>query len=144
VDVKQADGPRIIVPVPLFVARTALAFAPNEATHIDVPELAEHADQARQIVEALMAAPDGVLVEVRDASEHVLIEKVGDEIEIDVDSGEETVSVSVPLTVAFDVLASYDGDRLETSKILAALASASRTNLVHVRTAEEEVKVWIW
>jgi len=46
--------------------------------------------------------------------------------------------------VAFDVLASYDGDRLETSKILAALASTSRTNLVHVRTAEEEVKVWIW
>ncbi len=144
VDVRPADGPRIIVPVPLFVARAALAFAPDEATHIEIPELDDYADVAEQIVDELLDATDGVLVEVHDGDEHVLIVKVGDEIEIDVDGDEEQVSVRLPLTVVADILESYDGERLETREVLEALSSISRTELVHVRTADEEVKVYIW
>jgi len=33
VDVKTSDGPRIVVPVPLFLARAALGFAPEEGRH---------------------------------------------------------------------------------------------------------------
>lgn len=144
VDVKQADGPRIIVPVPLFMARAALAFAPDEAKHVEVPELAEYSAIAERILEELHDAPDGVLVEVRDGGDHVLIEKVGGELEIDVDTPDEVVSVTVPFDVAIEILESCDGEVLETSRVLSALSSASRTNLVHVKTVEEEVKVWVW
>ena len=144
VDVKQADGPRIIVPVPLFVARAALTFAPEEAKHVSVPELAEYRDVAEKILRELRNAPDGVLVEVRGDGEHVLIEKVGDDLEVDVHGDEEEVSVTVPLTLVLDILDSYDGEELESSDVLAALSSVSRKDLVHVKTQEEEVRIWIW
>ncbi len=142
VDVKQADGPRIIVPVPLFVARAALAFAPPEAKHVSIPELAEYRDVAEQILSELLDAPDGILVEVRDDGEHMLIEKVGDRLEIDGD--DEEVSVTVPITLVLDILDSYDGEELSSASVLAALSSVSRTELVHVKTKDEEVCVWIW
>lgn len=144
VDVKQADGPRLIVPVPLFVARAALTFAPEEATHVELPELAEYSDLAERILEELRDAPDGILVEVSDDDEHVLIEKVGDDLEIDVDTRDEVVSVTVPFDMALEILESYDGEELETSRVLTALSSVPRRNLVHVRTEDEEVKVWVW
>ena len=93
--------------VPLVFARAALAFAPDEATHIEIPELNDYADVAEQIVDELLDATDGVLVEVHDGAEHVLNAKVG------------------------------DGERLETREVLEALSSISRTELVHVRTADE-------
>ena len=128
----------------LFVARAALAFAPDEATHIAIPELYDYVDVAEQIVDELLDAADGVLVEVHDGGEHVLIAKVGDQIEINVDGDEEQVTVRLPLTVIADILESYDGEKLETREVLEALSTLSRTKLVHVRTADEEVKVWIW
>lgn len=144
VDVKQADGPRIVVPVPLFLARTALAFAPDEARRVEIPELGEYHDVASRIIDELVDAPDGILVEVRDGDDDVLIEKVGDEIEIHVESDEETVAVRVPLTMVADVLDGFDGTHLETRDVLHALASANGSDLVHVKSAEEEVHVWIW
>jgi hypothetical protein len=144
VDVKTADGPRIFVPVPLFVAKTALGFAPQEAKHVEIPELAEYSELAAKLIDELRSAGDGILVEVDDRRDHVLIEKIGDELAIDVRSDEEEVSVRLPLSVAAEVLDAYDGKTLEVAHVLEALASVSRTDLVHVRTAEEEVKVWIW
>ncbi|GMR22987.1 MAG: hypothetical protein BMS9Abin37_1375 [Acidobacteriota bacterium] len=144
VDVRQSDGPRVIVPVPLFVARAALAFAPDEATHIKIPDLDDYADVAEQIIDELLDAPDGVLVEVHDGGEHVLITKVGDRIEIDVDGEEEEVSVRLPLTVVAEILESYSGEDLEIREVLEALSTLSRTELVHVRTEDEEVRISIW
>ena len=51
VDVKQKDGPRILIPVPLFVARAALGFAPDEAKWVEVPELTEYADFAGKVID---------------------------------------------------------------------------------------------
>lgn len=144
VDVKQSDGPRIVVPVPLFVARAALGFAPEEAKWVDVPELAEYSELAARVIEELRNAPDGVLIEVEDGNERVLIEKVGDEIAVEVEGDDEDVSVHLPLSVAAEVFDSHEGGRLEVGKMLDALASVSRSDLVHVRTRDEEVKVWIW
>ena len=144
VDVRQADGPRVIVPVPLFVARAALVFAPDEVAHVDVPELAEYLDVVEQIVDELLDAPDGVLVEVHDDEEHVLIAKVGDDIEIEVDGEEEEVSVRLPLIVVADILESYDGEEFEARDVREVLSTISRTEIVHVRTADEEVKIYVW
>ena len=144
VDVNQADGPHILVPVPLSLARAALAFAPDEAKHVEIPELAEYSDVAEQIIDELADAPDGVLVEVHDGNDHVRIAKVDDELEIEVETDDEDVSIRVPLDFVTDVLDSYDGEELDTRDVLSALSSVSRTDLVHVRTEDEEVRVWIW
>jgi hypothetical protein len=147
VDVKPDDGPRIIVPVPLMFARAAFAFAPDEAKHIEIPELAEfenYADLAEEIIDELIDAPDGVLVEVHDGDDHVVIAKAGDEIEVNVNGDNEEVSLRLPLPLVADILDSFDGEEIETGKILAALSSFSRKDLVHVRTEDEEVRIWLW
>jgi hypothetical protein len=144
VDVKQADGPRIIVPVPLVVARAALAFAPREATHVAVPELAEYSELGRKLVAELRNAPDGMLIEVEDRNDHVTIEKVGDELEVEVHDGDDDVSVRVPLAVAAEVFESYDGETLRVADVVDALSRVSSTKLVHVKSKDEEVRVWVW
>ena len=147
VDVKTSDGPRIVVPVPLFLAHAALGFAPDEATEVEIPELGEYSGIAGRLVAELRDCPDGILVEVDDGGDHVLIEKVGDEIAIEVSSDDEEVSVRVPLAVASEVLESYDGRRLRVAGVLDALSSSSSlsgTDLVHVRSDDEEVRIWVW
>jgi hypothetical protein len=147
VDVKTTDGPRIVVPVPLFLARAALGFAPEVAREVEVPELGEYSDIALRLVAELRDAGDGILVEVEDGHDHVLIEKIGDEIAIDVSSDEEEVSVRIPLEAAESILASATGGRLRVEGLLDALSSSGSlagTDLVHVKSDKEEVKVWVW
>ncbi len=147
VDVKPSDGPRIVVPVPLFLAHVALGFAPEEATEVEVPELGEYSDVAGRLIAELRDCSDGILVEVDDGGDHVLIEKVGDDLAIEVSSDHEEVSVRVPLAAASEVLESYDGRRLRVAGVLDALSSLSSlsgTDLVHVRSDDEEVRIWVW
>jgi hypothetical protein len=144
VDVKTAEGPRIIVPVPLVVARTAMAFAPEEARHVGAPELAEYSELASRVVDELEAIGDGVLVEVERPGEHVVIEKVGDELVIDAANGEQDVLVHLPLEALAEILESYDGRDVDVVRVMVALSSISNRDLVHVKTSDEEVKVWIW
>jgi hypothetical protein len=147
VDVKPADGPRIVIPVPLFLAHAALEFAPQEAIEVDVPELGEYSDIAGRLVAELRDCADGVLVEVDDGGDHVLIEKVGDEIAIEVTGRREEVSVRIPLAAASEILGSYEGGRLQVGGVIDALsssASLSGTDLVHVRSDDEEVRIWVW
>lgn len=147
VDVKPSDGPRIVLPVPLFLAHAALGFAPQEAREVEVPELGEHYEIARRLVAELSNAEDGILVEVDDRKEHVLIEKIGDEIAIEVESDDEQVSVRIPLAAVSEVLESYDGKTLRVEGVLDALSSSSSlsgTDLVHVKSDDEEVKIWVW
>jgi hypothetical protein len=135
------------VPVPLFLAHAALGFAPDEATEVEVPELGEYSDIAGRLVAELRDCPDGILVEVDDGGDHVLIEKVGDEIAIEVTSDREDVSVRIPLAAASEILESYDGRRLRVAGVLDALSSSSSlsgTDLVHVRSDDEEVRIWVW
>jgi hypothetical protein len=147
VDVKLADGPRIVVPVPLFLAHAALSFAPEEVTEVEVPELGEYSEIAGRLVAELRDCADAVLVEVDDRDDRVMIEKIGDEIAIEVSSDDEEVSVRIPLAAAAEVLESYDGGRLRVAGLLDALSSTSSlsgTDLVHVRSENEEVKIWVW
>jgi len=147
VDVKTSDGPRIVVPVPLFLAHAALGFAPDEAREVEVPELGEYSEIASRLVAELRDCDDAVLVEVDEGNDHVLIEKIGDEIAIEVTSDDEEVSVRIPLAAASEILASHDGGRLRVAGVLDALTSSSSlsgTDLVHIKSDDEEVKIWVW
>lgn len=145
VDVREGgpDGMHIIVPVPLALARLALTFAPAEAKYVQLPEIAEYLPYAERIVEELRNAPDGVLVSVEDRDETVLIEKVGDTLEVHVADGDTVVDVTVPLDTVLDVLRAYDGEGFDTRDLIRALGRA-HGNVVHVRDGDEEIKIWVW
>ncbi|MCH7826295.1 MAG: hypothetical protein IH849_15980 [Acidobacteria bacterium] len=148
VDVREGgpDGMHIIVPVPLSLVRLALNFAPAEAKYVQVPEIAEYAEYmpyAEHIIEVLREASDGVLVSVQERDQTVLVEKVGDTVEIHVNDGDEVVDVTVPLDAVLDILRAYDGEGFDTRDLIRAVGRA-HGNIVHVRNGDQEVKVYVW
>ncbi len=145
VDVREGgpDGMRIIVPVPLALARLALNFAPAEAKYVQVPEVGEYLPYAERIVAELRDAPDGVLVSVEELRQRVLVEKIGDTLAVHVEDGSELVDVQVPLDAVLQMVRSYDGEGFDTRDLIRALGRA-HGDIVHVRGANEEVKIWVW
>jgi hypothetical protein len=148
VDVREGgpDGNRIIVPVPLVFAQAALALAPMAAPveKMRIPhEAAEHMDLAREVIEALAAAPDGELVRVEERDEQVLITKEGRTLKVRVTGKRENVSVNVPLHLALEALPGADG-RIRTAALAGALGSVRFTDLVEVHDGKDHVRVWVW
>lgn len=145
VDVREGgpDGMRIIVPVPLALAKFGLNFAPPEAKYVQVPEIAEYLPYAERIVEELRKAPDGVLVSVQERDETVLVEKVGDNLEVHVRDGDEVVDVTVPFDSVLDIVRAYDGEGFDTRDLIRAVGRA-HGDLVHVKDGDEEIRVWVW
>lgn len=145
VDVREGgpDGMRLIIPVPLTIAQIALNFAPAEAKYIQVPEIAPYLPYAERVIEELRGARDGILVSVEERDETVLVRKVGDALEVQVDDHGEEVHATVPFDLVLDILRSYDGEGFDTRDLLRAVRSV-HGDLVHVRNGDEEVKIWIW
>jgi len=145
VDVKEGDGPRIVVPVPLFAVEVAASLVPEQRTRVSLPqEAARVLPAAARICRELREAPDGVLVEVEDRDETVLISKVEDDLQIKVRGPRETVDVTLPLDAVEEIIESFDGKTLQASDVLAALRRVSRTDLVRVEDGKDRVRVWIW
>ena len=97
---KRPGGTNINLAVPAALVPATLRFVPNH-------HLAEAAENLRpylpiidKAIPALEDCPDGVMVEVVDATDHVLIAKRGRSIVVDVTDTEDTVHVSVPLRAA--------------------------------------------
>jgi hypothetical protein len=97
---KQADGFNLNLIVPAALVPTGLHFMPKE-------RLREHGGNLRDVlpiidaaVPALEDCPDGVLVEVVDANDHVLVTKSGSSLVVDVNDPGDEVHVSVPLRAA--------------------------------------------
>jgi hypothetical protein len=86
--------------VPAALVPAALHFVPRhhfaDSSH-DMREALPIIDAA---IPALKDTPDGVLVEVRDPGEHVVVTKRGGSIVVDVNDPDETVHVSLPLIAA--------------------------------------------
>jgi len=148
VDVREGGpgGHRIVVPVPLVLAQAALAVAPIAAPDhaMRVPaEAREHMGLAREVVEALAAAPDGEFVRVEERDETVVIRKEGQALRVDVTGKREKVSVNVPLQLALQALPGEDG-RIRTAALAGALAGLRFTDLVDVQDGKDRVRVWVW
>ncbi len=148
VDVREGgpDGHRIVVPVPLVFAQAAVALAPMAAPDkaMRVPhEAAEHMGLAREVVEALAAAPDGEFVRVEERDEQVVVTKEGRTLKVRVTGKNESVSVNVPLHLALAALPGSDG-RIRTTALAAALSGVRFTDLVDVKDGKDHVRVWVW
>jgi len=149
VDVREGgpDGNRIVVPVPLVLAQAALAIAPAVAPadkmRIPHSEAPQHMGLAREVLEALAAAPDGELVRVEERDELVVITKEGRSLHVQVSSPKEKVSVNVPLHLALQALPDEHG-RIHTASLAGALGAVRFTDLVDVRNGDDHVRVYVW
>ncbi len=148
VDVREGgpNGSHVVVPVPLVLAQAALAVAPAVAPQekMRVPEEAlEHMGLAREVIEALAAAPDGELVRVEERNELVVITKEGRSLKVHVTNDRENVSVNVPLHLALQALPDAQG-RIDTTALAGALGGVRFTNLVDVRDKNDHVRIWVW
>jgi len=148
VDVREGgpDGSRIVVPVPLVFAQAALAVAPAvaPADKLRIPDEAlEHIGLAREVLQALAAAPDGELVRVEERDELVVITKEGRSLRVRVSGERENVNVNVPLQLALQALPDEHG-RIRTAALAGALAGVRFTDLVEVQDGNDHVRVWVW
>jgi hypothetical protein len=148
VDVREGgpDPHRIVVPVPLVFAQAALAIAPAVAPQekLRIPEEAlEHMGLAREVLEALAAAPDCELVRVEERDEQVVITKEGRSLRVRVTGKKENVSVNVPLHLAMQALPDKDG-RIQTAALAGALGSLRFTDLVDVQDGKDHVRIYVW
>jgi hypothetical protein len=149
VDVREGgpDGQRIVVPVPLVLAQAALtlapAVAPADKLRIPHNEALEHVGLAREVLEALAAAPDGELVRVEERDEQVLITKEGRSLHVRVTGKRENVSVNVPLALALEALPDEQG-RIHTAALAGALGALRFTDLVDVQDGKDHVRVYVW
>jgi len=144
VDIKDSgpDGHHLTIPVPLMIAQAALTFAPDEAKYVECPKFARYQKVAATILEELEHAPDGVLVEVNDQGDHVLIRKEDNVLRISVDeSSGESVECNLPLKSAIKAVLAYDGHGFPTKAAFWALRRAPHGTLVHVKDGEDEVTV---
>jgi hypothetical protein len=148
VDVREGgpNGSRIMVPVPLVLAQAALALAPLAAPDhaMRVPhEALEHMGLAREVLDALAAAPDGEFVRVEERDELVVVAKEGRFFKVHVTGPHQNVSVNVPLHLALSALPGPDG-RIRTAALAGALSGVRFTDLVDVQDGNDHVRVWVW
>src|SRR5438067_10665337 len=97
---KQANGTHLFVIVPAAIIPAALHFVPKGDLTEASREIRPYLPIIDAAIPALEDCPDGVLVEVKDPQEHVLVQKSGGSIIIDVNDHEDIVHVSVPLRAA--------------------------------------------
>jgi hypothetical protein len=97
---KQPGGTNITLIVPAALVPVALRFVPREHLADASKDVQHYLPMIDAAIPALEECPDGVLVEVLDPGEHVVIAKSGGSVVIDVNDPGETVHVSVPLRAA--------------------------------------------
>lgn len=147
VDVKQSDGPRIVLPIPLLLAETAARFAPvgrTDRAFRGLERAQRYLPVAEEVLAAIADAPDAELVRVEDGREQVRISKVGSMLEIRVKDGHENVSVNVPLDMVREVLAQAHHGNMNAGDLVATLRQARLTNLVEVVDRDQHVKISVW
>jgi hypothetical protein len=101
---KQVDGENISLMVPAALVPMTLKFIPERHLAQAAARLRPYMPIVDAAIPALVDCPDGVLVEVTDPGEHVLIAKRGSSIVVDVNDANEVVHVAVPLRAAHSAI----------------------------------------
>jgi hypothetical protein len=97
---RRTGGDNLNLVVPAAVVPTALRFVPAQRLSQASENVRPYLPIVDAAIPALEDCPDGVLVEVTDDEEHVVISKSGGSIVVDVNDREDVVHVSVPLRAA--------------------------------------------
>ncbi len=103
-----ADGVNLYIPVPALLIDLAVFAAPRlmpeDALAEMRAEIAPFRDGLEALAQELENCPEGVLVEVQTPTEHVRIAKTWRSFEVEVDSDDADVRVSVPARLASRML----------------------------------------
>lgn len=148
VDVQQKgpEGHHFVVPVPLLLAQGAAGFVPDGKARVDIGEARRYLPMVEEMVKVLADGPDGELVRVEERDQSVRIAKVGANLEIRVTQRgrDEDVSVTVPLSMAAQLVREAQGGALRAPALVSALRKARLTTLADVRTSDEHVRITVW
>ena len=101
---KQVDGENISLLIPAALVPMTLKFIPDRHLAQASASLRPYMPIVDAAIPALADCPDGVLVEVTDPGEHVVIAKRGSSIVVDVNDANEVVHVAVPLRAAHSAI----------------------------------------
>jgi hypothetical protein len=101
---RKADGMNVSLIVPAALVPMALKFVPNRHLAQASRQLRPYMPIIDAAIPALENCPDGVLVEVTDPGERVLIAKRRGSIVVDVNDGKDVVHVAVPLRAAHSAI----------------------------------------
>lgn len=104
VNEKEPGGTHVNLIVPALAVPLALRFVPCNHFASAPQDLRQYLPVIDAAVPALEDAPDGVLVEVQDHDDHVVVAKRGWSIVVDVNDPNDDVHVSVPLSAAQSAL----------------------------------------
>lgn len=94
---KQTNGTNVNLIVPAALLPTVLHFVPKEQMHVNDRDLQQALPIIDAAVPALEGCPDGVLVEVTDPGEHVMMAKSGSSLVFDANDQGDEIHLSVPL-----------------------------------------------
>jgi hypothetical protein len=144
VDVQEGgrDGHRLVIPIPLLIAETAVAFVPKHELRVP-PEAIRHLPVAREVLQALAESPDAEFVRVEEKDEQVSVSKAGDLLHVLVHGRDgEEVSVNVPLSAVRDLL--HEDGTFDPADAVRLIRLSRFTNLVEVRQGDEHVKITVW
>ena len=103
VDEHRPNGDHIHLMVPAALIPPALLLAPRHSLEDAAREAGPWMPTVREIARELRRYPDAALVEVRDENEHVVIRTKNGSLLIDVDSPDETVHVTCPLSTLEEI-----------------------------------------
>lgn len=105
---RGADGVSLYIPVPALLLDLAVFAAPRlmpeEALAEARAEIAPFRSGLEALAEELERCPEGVLVEVQTPTEHVRIAKTWRSFEVEVDSEDADIRVSLPARLASRML----------------------------------------
>ena len=90
--------------VPAALVPATLRFVPGSDLAEASADILPYLPIIDAAIPALEGCSDGVIVEVMDAEDHVLVAKRGGALTVDVNDAEETVHVSVPLGAALSAI----------------------------------------
>jgi len=147
VDVALEDGPRVVAPVPYAVARAGLALAPRDVRRIDVPELADFADDLREVLDVLQDTPDETFLLIERPREQVVVAKHEGALRVTAADGDRTrLELTLPLSSLALAHDAYDRETgiLHTGALVRALRGSPRGSLLHLQDGGTEVHIRAW
>jgi hypothetical protein len=106
------DGSRIKMSLPASVVFVALQLMPDSALEEIPEEAVKYAGLARAVSKELRDLPDFTLVEVEGRHEHVIVQKRGDRLVVDVEDRESVVHVSFPIQIVDKVAKKIEKGRV--------------------------------
>ena len=149
VEEHRGDGEKISINVPLGIVETMLPhISSNELRHgkLRIDRADWEGLDLREIIDALVDAPDSDFLTVRGGDETVRVAKEDRHLVLHVDerrgSRSESVRVRMPMAVV-EALVAADDDELDLVAAVRVLRDFQGEDLLQVEWDDESIRVWI-